>query len=129
MGLSDPKRIYLKRFNSGGAAGSSPYDFILDLLENHADGGDIPVDFYDKSENIPKALERIGMHDSFKHLFFGESRGNQVVFRGSRISIPRDEKCRLLVETLEVLHQKAGNPKYVAENWTLDPPTLTNQIT
>jgi len=112
MGLLKPKEVYLKRFNTGGIRGSSPYDFIKDLLQNYADGGDVLIDFADKSENIPKALERIGMRESFKHLFFGQSRGTKVTFHGSRIGIPRDEKCRLFLEELDEIHQKAGCPEY-----------------
>ncbi len=112
MGLSNPKEVYLKRFNTGGASGSGPYDFIEDLLQNHPDGGEVLIDFADKSENIPKALERIGMRESFKNLFFGQSRGNKVMFHGSRIGIPRDEKCRLLLEELDEIHRKAGRPEY-----------------
>ncbi|MBF8263928.1 MAG: hypothetical protein HW387_1593 [Parachlamydiales bacterium] len=112
MGLSKPKEVYLKRFNTGGINGSSPYDFIENLLQNHADRGEVLIDFADKSENIPKALERIGMRESFKNLFFGQSRGNKVTFHGSRIGIPRNEECRLLLEELDEIHQKAGCPRY-----------------
>jgi len=117
LGLGEPKYFYIKRFNDGEATASTPFAFIEALLANYAGGGEVVLDFADKSENVPRALERMGMLAFFKHLFFGQSRGNKVVFYGSKISLPRDEKCRLLLEEFEKHHQQKGSPKYEHTDW------------
>lgn len=116
LGLSEPCRFYLKRFNDG-ANGSRPYKFIQSLLHDHADGGEVLIDFADISENIPKVLERIGMRGSLRNQFFGRSRGDRVMFHGNKVAIPRDEKCRFLLEELNGIHCQAGSPEYIDYNW------------
>lgn len=118
LGLGQIKPYYIKRFNDGKTDGSTPFAFLEELLKNYASGGEIPLDFADKSENVPKALERMGMLSFFKHLFFGQSRGNKVDFYGIKISLPRDEKCRLLLSEFERHHQEMGNPKYEFTDWS-----------
>jgi hypothetical protein len=109
---SEIHRFYLKRFNDG-SKGSGPHEFIQDLLRDYPNGGDVLIDFADRSENVSKVLARIGMSGLLKDQFFGQSRGNKVVFRGCQISIPCDEKCRLLLEELSRIHCHAGSPEYI----------------
>ena len=55
------------------------------------------------------------MRDSVKSLFFGQSRGTRVIFKGARVSMDRDENCRRLLDDLQDLHDKAGAPEYLAD--------------
>ena len=109
---SEPKQYYLKRFNDGASLKSGPYGFIKNLLKNHRDGGMVSVDLVDKTESIPKHIDRIGLKNPLKVLFFGKSGGNKVPFKGYRVAIDRDEKCRNVLSFLEKIHQNAGSPKY-----------------
>lgn len=110
---SEPQQYYLKRFNDGASLKSGPYGFIKNLLENHSNGNMVSVDLIDKTESIPKHIDRIGLKNPLKDLFFGRSRGNKVSFKGCRVAIDRDEKCRNVLSFLEETHQNAGSPKYM----------------
>lgn len=121
-GLSEPRKYYLKRFNDGSVEGSGPYEFIKGLLQDHPEGGDVEVKLMKKSDSIPKAIERLGMSESLRGLFFGQSRGTRVTFKGSRVAIDRNEKCRNLLKELGDLHERAGSPEYIKSQFSLESP-------
>lgn len=99
-------------------ASSGPHEFIKNLLQDHPEGGDIEIALAEKSDSIPKAIDRLGMPESLRGLFFGQSRGTRVIFKGARVGIDRDEKCRNILEVLLDTHEKAGAPEYIVDHFS-----------
>ena len=112
-GIGNVQPFHLKRFNEGVETESAPYIFVQQLFD-HPEGDDIECD----SDNIPKLILRSGFGELIRDYFFGKSRGTKVRFKGTKVSIRRDEKCRRALEVLIENHQRVGSPEYHRVDWS-----------
>lgn len=104
-----PQRYYLKCFNDGAMEGSGPYEFVRQLLEKYPQGGNVQVSLLKKADSIPKLIGHLNMIPSLRELFFRKSRGTHINFKGAKIAIDRDEKCRLLLQELSVAYRRSDD--------------------